>query len=222
VQIAWGELSADEVLLALRSGAAGASGFLDVHQWLPLQQSSSVQFGGGHPNAQLRCVALEHAPEIAYWRLDVERLPHDIRSARQLRGALYREGAPEGSLGDIVVGSQVMVVAAPEVDLSELVAGAERTADWTAPAVQTEQATVSALRLDAVVAPLFRISRSEAQTAIEYGFVFLNFAPAKKKTLAVKAVDQLVFRTKGRIEIVDASGTTKSGRVGLRFNRFPM
>ena len=93
---------------------------------------------------------------------------------------------------------------------------------WPEPLVNPEQVTVSSLRLDAVVASLFRVSRGEAQTAIEYGFIFQNFHPVTKRTAVVAQGDQLVYRTKGRVEIADCSATTRSGRIAMSFKRYAM
>jgi hypothetical protein len=218
----WAESDADDVLLQLRSSPGFFSGFLDTHQWVPLLVARGIEAAGGHPSAQLRRVAAEAVPPIACWRIERAHLPEEARSPRGLRSHLYRTGAADGSVGDIIAGDFVALATMPELEVAALLPGAERTEEWQEPEVDIERATVSALRLDAVIAPLFRISRSEAQTAIEYHFVFHNFKAAEKRTLAIGAGDQLVFRTKGRIEILDCAATTKSGRIAVSFRRFPI
>jgi hypothetical protein len=217
---AWSELAPDEVLLALRD--TKASGFLDTHQYAAWGPAAEVLLNGGYPHAQLRRAALAAAPQVRCWTMRRSDLPPNIAVPRQLRGYIQRELGLSDAVGDIVIGEHVAVAANPEVDLAELFPGAVWTDGWEPPAVRPERATAAGLRLDSIVAALFRVSRGEAQTAIEYGFVFLNFAPALKRTLAVKAGDQLVYRTKGRCELASLGENTRSGRAVVEFKRFPL
>lgn len=220
--VLWAELGAGDVLLALRTGRAKQSGFIDTHQWAPLVGSRELVIYGGHPNAQLRRVALGAPPAVAHWSLSREQLPPEATSSRALRSYVLRQGAGDGAIGDIVLGEHIAIATTEELDLADLLPGAERADSWSEPLVKSENTSASALRLDAVLAPLFRVSRGEAQTAIEYHFVFHNFHPAGKRTATISAGDQLVYRTKGRIEIVDCSATTRSGRIALTFRRYPI
>lgn len=218
----WADLSADEILLQLKLNPGSVSGFLDTHQWSPLLHSDKCAISGGHPHAQLRRVALGKEPSVAVWRMQRSHLPPDTTNARQLRAHLYRNGAADGEIGDIVAGDDLAIATVDGMDLADILPGAEHSEIWGDLEVALERATASALRLDAVVASLFRVSRGEAQTAVEYGFVFQNFEQVKKRTAVVSQGDQLVFRTKGRIEIVACDSTTKSGRTALEFKRFPI
>ena len=215
----WAELGADDILLQLRLNPGASSGFVDTHQWSQLRRSE-CHINGGHANAQLRRVALQPEPDVACWRVDRAHVPTELANSRQLRAYVYRHGVEDGALGDILVGDHIALATAPDVDMANLLPGAELTATWDEPAVTLERATVSALRLDAAVASLFRVSRGEGQTAIEYGFIFQNFEPVKKRTATIAQGDQLVFRTKGRVEIVECDATTKSGRIAVSFKRF--
>src|SRR5688500_16968074 len=98
----WAELNADDVLLQLRVNPGATTNFLDTHQWAPLLKSKECRIAGGHSHAQLRRVALEDEPAVASWRVERTQLPPEVTSARALRAYLYRAGAEDGSLGDIV------------------------------------------------------------------------------------------------------------------------
>jgi RNA-binding protein YlmH len=199
--------------------AAACSLFLDTHQWSPLPANPSMRIAGGHPAAQFRRVGLEAVPEVHVQR--VIEMPEEVRSARQLRLWLYRAGLPEGAVGDVVVASSQawLVSALPELALAGL--RAERVSCWAAPDVTPQKATVAANRLDAVVAAIFRVSRTEAQTAIKYGFIFLDFHAAAKQTQPLARGTQLVYRTKGRAEIVSLNEHTRSGRLWAEYRLYP-
>jgi RNA-binding protein YlmH len=218
----WADLSADEILLQLRLNPGSVSGFLDTHQWSPLRNSDICYIAGGHDNAQLRVVTLERVPRVALWRIERSHLPADVANARQLRTYLYRNGVQDGQVGDIICGDHLALATFPDLDLTEYLPGVDTVDEWQEPELPLERLTVSALRLDAVVASLFRVSRAEAQTAVEYGFLFQNFEQVKKRTAVVAQDDQIVYRTKGRVEIVRCDATTKSGRIAVGFKRFPM
>ena len=100
----WSELPPQDVLRILRELAArdgqAQSGFLDTHQWAPLAgEGISISLSGGHPQAQFRRAGIGLQPQVAITCLPG--LPPAVNSLRMLRGWLYRNGAPDGSLGDI-------------------------------------------------------------------------------------------------------------------------
>ncbi|GEM_PF-2866866 len=223
----WTELSADEVLSLLHDFAAAnpntcATGFLDTHQWSPLSAIEGATITGGHPAAQYRRVGLAPCqPGLQYFTADRGELPEHVRNARQLRSWLYSSGVPDGAVGDILVSDSVSCFAAPNAEIDRLLP-ALRVAEFVAlPAPPTSRTTAASRRADALLTALFKVSRGEAQVAIEYGFVFRNFQPLGKRTQALTAGDQIVYRTKGRAEIVSLETNPRSGRVWVEFVSFP-
>jgi RNA-binding protein YlmH len=85
----------------------------------------------------------------------------------------------------------------------------------------TTRTTAASRRADAQLTALFKVSRGEAQIAIEYGFVYRNFRPLTKRTQSLSIGDQIVYRTKGRAEIVGLETNPRSGRVWVEFLSFP-
>ena len=82
------------------------------------------------------------------------------------------------------------------------------------------RATVASLRLDAVGAAGFGVSRSKMVSAISGDKVQVNWAPAKGTSQTVKPGDIISFRGRGRIEIVELTGKSRKGRTGVRINRY--
>ena len=220
----WAELPAEDVLARLKARGPGAvSGFLDTHQWSPLSDRPGITLAGGHPAAQFRRAAFD-SPEIGWRAFAVDRadLPEHGRNPRQLRGWLYRQGLPDSSLGDIIAGADwTLVTAEPDIELLEVGLKARLLTGWDAPEVEAKRTTAAGTRIDAVLTSLFRVSRGEAQTALKYGFVYLNFRPVEKRTAAVRAGDQIVYRTKGRAEVTVLEVNQRSGRVWVESRSYP-
>ena len=82
------------------------------------------------------------------------------------------------------------------------------------------RATVASLRLDAVGAAGFGISRSKMVQAVDHGRTEVNWQPAKSASQTVKAGDIISIRGRGRIEIKEETGTSRKGRTGLLIDRY--
>ena len=76
--------------------------------------------------------------------------------------------------------------------------------------------TVSSLRLDAVCAGLFRLSRSQAAEKIRLGLVQLNYVPCQRPDAPVKEGDLLSLRGSGKGCVCQTGGTSRKGRLFLR------
>jgi len=80
----------------------------------------------------------------------------------------------------------------------------------------TEKLNVASLRLDVVVAALFRLSRGQTSALIEAEKVYVNWSPCTAAGNRLKPGDMVTLRGHGRWKIGDILGTTKKGR--LRIN----
>lgn len=77
--------------------------------------------------------------------------------------------------------------------------------------------SVSSLRLDAVCAGMFRLSRTAAAEAITAGLVSLNYAVCLKPDAPVREGDVLSLRGKGKGTVLDAgSRTSQKGRLFVK------
>ena len=72
--------------------------------------------------------------------------------------------------------------------------------------------TVMSMRLDAVAAGMFSVSRTECARLIEEGRVTLNYAEVLRTDAAVKPGDVISVRGFGKGEITEMGGTTRRGR----------
>jgi len=223
----WAELSAPEVLALLRRIAAGqdgaaASGFLDTHQWAALQDEPGLVLAGGHSAAQFRRAGIgAEELDVMIWRVAANDIPESVRTPRQLRSWLYRSGLPDSSVGDIVIDGDAVLALTPAASPAAAGFVAVQQDAWPAGLVSPKRRTASATRMDAVVSAVFSVSRGEAQTAIEYGFVFCGFHPVAKRTQTVRPGDHIVYRTKGRAEIVELAENKRSGRQWVEYRLFP-
>ncbi|MBQ9636089.1 MAG: RNA-binding protein [Acidaminococcaceae bacterium] len=86
--------------------------------------------------------------------------------------------------------------------------------------VKVITATVAALRLDAVAAAGYGISRSRMADEIKSQNVKINWKEAKNGAQAVAEGDVISFRGRGRVELAEIRGTTKKGRCSITLKRY--
>ena len=120
---------------------------------------------------------------------------------RDILGAFMGMGCEREILGDIVL--------VPE--------GAQFVADK---AFKIISATVAALRLDAVAAAGYGISRSRMAEEIKSQNVKLNWKEARSASQSVAEGDVMSFRGRGRVELSEVRGTTKKGRFAITLKRY--
>ena len=152
---------------------------------------------------------------------------------RDILGAVLALGIGRESVGDILVEDGRAVLWAlgaaaglirdnlasagrAAVKVRDLVGAAEL------PEAQIRQArgTVQSLRLDAVVAEAFHLSREEAARAVKSGLVRLDFAEETKPDRKVGEGALISMRGMGRARILSASEKTRrGGRTVVEFDR---
>lgn len=79
-------------------------------------------------------------------------------------------------------------------------------------------ATVSSLRLDALISEVYAMSRQRAKSLIEGEKVKVNWEPFTKPDFTVGLMDVVSVRGFGRIQITALAGQTKKGRIKLTVN----
>ncbi|MEZ5338974.1 MAG: hypothetical protein R3F46_12010 [bacterium] len=221
----WRELDAAEVQAAVRLGLDGdarylPSGFLDTHQWLALQGSPGLQLTGGFERAQFRLAHAADAPAPLHFAIfSPEQLPARARTVNGLRSLLHGSGIADSAVGDIYLDERFVLALHAEQYLDELEVEADYAATPPALSFSEERLTSASLRADAVVSAAFRVSRAEAQKALQYGFVYADFAPIAKRTQDLHPGQRLVYRTKGSLDIVDSGVNPRSGRSWLLIRR---
>ena len=80
--------------------------------------------------------------------------------------------------------------------------------------------TLSSMRLDAVVAGAYRLSRTESGMMIRGGLVKLNHIPCERVDAPVAEGAMLSLRGKGRVRLQKIDGLTKKQRIGVTFFRY--
>lgn len=86
--------------------------------------------------------------------------------------------------------------------------------------VKIINATVADLRLDAVAAAAYGVSRSRMADEIKSLNVKVNWKEAKKAAQPVSEGDVISFRGRGRVEVEEIRGTTKKGRISVTLKRY--
>lgn len=176
----------------------------------------------GKPDFGIACFAIA-------WNKRYYRLSH-----RDILGAFMGTGCKREALGDIVItddGAQIVtdkaitgylvnnllkIGAAPviltEIGQDDLLKKEEK--------VKIIKATVAELRLDAVAAAGYGISRSRMSDAIKDLNVRINWQDVKKPAQHIQEGDVISFSGRGRVEVAEICGTTKKGRVSVVLKRY--
>lgn len=153
---------------------------------------------------------------------------------RDFLGSILGLGIKREMLGDLIVtekGCQVLVakevapylmanltkvhrvgVTVSEIKADELELPEQR--------VKEIRATVASLRLDAVAAAGFSTSRSRIAREILAEKLSLNWHTCANTAASVQSGDMLSMRGRGRVEVAEVKGNTKSGRIGILLRRF--
>ena len=147
---------------------------------------------------------------------------------RDYLGALLGMGIERDRIGDIrIKGSSAYVFCEPEI-LSHI-ATIEKVGRCGVKAqviplenvppeehrVRTVQFSVMSARLDAVVAGMFRLSRTQAAKHIALGEVSLNYSMTLRPDLPVNPGDVISLRGKGKGTLAETGRTSRKGRTFL-------
>lgn len=203
---------------------------------------------GGYDGAERKCPVFlpDHLSEeditaspsladITFAVADVNRFDLDRAdfSHRDCLGALMGLGIERETVGDIVcTGGHAVIVLKSSVaelvrtELSSI--GRFRIAVSIMENAEIERQddceelsdTVASMRLDAVCASVFRLSRGAAAEAIERGLVAVNGSEAIKPDATVSEGDKLSLRGKGRVIVGKIGGTSKKGRIRFEYKKY--
>lgn len=82
------------------------------------------------------------------------------------------------------------------------------------------RATVADLRIDAVAAVGYGISRSRMVEEVKASNVFINGIAAKKPSQEVSVGAEINYGKRAKVVLSEVSGTTKKGRIGIVLKRY--
>ena len=154
-------------------------------------------------------------------------------SHRDLLGAFMALGLTRACIGDMILGDGFVYLfaearTAPFIAESLTQAGKaslrfealSEVPPMPEPKGSAFRAVVSSLRLDAVLAAAYRLSRSEAAEAVRAGLVKLDHVPCDRADAPVRPGAMLSLRGGGRVKVAKVEGETRKGRIGVTLFRY--
>lgn len=220
------------------------SDFLDMHQRSLVESmlrnekhDCRVEFFGGYDDAErvVCCFLPDYASAESDSGLVVARVSV-TPGGRQLThrdylGSLLGLGIKREKTGDIIVrddGADIVICEelADFISLNYDKAGRTSLSVEILPigdlkvaekSFSEREDTVASLRLDNIISSAFGISRSKAAEAIKKGIVFVNNTECLKIDKDVSEGDKLVLRGRGKAYLTEIGGTSRKGRVYVKF-----
>ncbi|MDD9147144.1 YlmH/Sll1252 family protein [Sporolactobacillus sp. CQH2019] len=195
---------------------------------------------GGHAEAERKralilppyCEAREQDFGLSYIEVDYPSRFADLSHA-QLLGALLGTGLVRSKLGDLIVSDgRVQFIAATEVEkflLMNLTSVGKTAVTCRkidrASLIHSEESwlesegTVASLRLDAVMAEIYHLSRSKVSELVARGMAKVNWQIVDRKDFYIEEGDTLSLRGYGRSKIIVIAGLTKKNKIRLRYGK---
>ena len=234
----------DLSLRSARKGQLTHTGFLSPADCRLLETGfhpepgTVLRFFGGYESAERRIAFF--LPE---WE-DEARIPEEIRAVRYLAafgepghrdwlGAFLASGISRDRLGDILVeGPSATVFCLPGIlghlltleRVGRFSVKAEEIAPEAVPVprreVREQSFTVMSLRVDAVAAGMFRLSRSACAELIRAGLLQLNYELCDRVDAPVHEGDVLSLRGHGKGVLAELGGQSRKGRLFVRTEIF--
>ena len=226
---------------AFRTGRPCFTGFLSPAEaeWAyasSCRQRVNVSFDGGFEDAERRiaCFWDDEAPEE--YPLEAIELTWPHQSApghRDVLGSVMGLGLKRSLVGDIVIeGERGYLFAEKQMaqHIVQTLTSAGRTQlqlrllddlpQLEPPKGVEVRDTVASLRLDAVIAGGFHLSRTEAAELIAAGHVKLRHLPTERGDARVQEGDAISVRGYGRLTVEAVGAPTKKGRLPLTMMRY--
>lgn len=238
----------DKLELCRRRQAPTSTKFLTPGQQvlakklISAEGSPSHAFLGGYSESERACLLflpdwMEDAPEdddspIACVRAEFAK--ENALGHRDILGALMGSGITRDTLGDILVSdNSADIILLREIlpyALQNLESAGHahlnvyeiRTQDLIIPEAtfQLKKDTMSSLRLDALVASGFGMSREKAADLIRSGRVSLDHRECLKPDKNVEAGVQVTARGFGKIQLFEVGGITRKGRTAVVIKKY--
>ncbi len=230
---------------SLRTGEPRFSRFLDPAE-LPFAQAAAREAGasffafGGYDEAERRVAGFSGDGDVAAceWPVACLRIgwnpKYGAPGHRDVLGALMGLGVERSTMGDIQMSADcaylfLLSEVSPYVTANLDSAGRSKLSvcevDLTAaqvaePVGRQFRVTLASMRLDALVAEGYDLSRADAQALIARGMVKLNHLVCLKGDRKLERGDLVSVRGHGRLKLMEVQGETKKGRVGAVVFRY--
>jgi len=152
-----------------------------------------------------------------------------------LLGAVLALGIDRGRVGDLVFQGDSVYIFCTGALVRFLQSNLTQAGRWTiaasaqdvaslpelvAPALDVRSIALAGLRLDACVSHAFGVARSEADDWIRGGRVALNHSPCIDRAERFAPGDVIAVRGRGRIKVLEITGTSRSGRLWVTIGRY--
>ena len=202
------------------------------------------RFDGGWPQAERRVLCIE--PEYSYpespvccVKLQCRALAGAVLPAhKDYLGSLMGLNLKREALGDIVLppdqsGTAYVFALEPaaklicqelfqagRTELTTALLAPDEVPQFAAAERELRTATVSSLRLDAVLSAMLHCSRGQASELIAAGRVEINHLPAEKTAAPVYEGDVFTVRGKGRFGLTALPGKSKKDRLIIEYFQY--
>ena len=197
----------------------------------------SVLFSGGYEDAERRMACFlpfgEEEPVFPFRALSLTWPHQSAPGHRDIFGAAMGMGVQRHCLGDIAMEPERAILFVTDemaAHIGEGLTSAGRVKLQVSlledlPQIQPPEAkilhdTVASLRLDAVVAAGFSLSRAKAAELIASGRVKLRHLPTLRTDAQVEEGDAISAQGLGRIRLETVGSPTKKGRIPLTLLRY--
>ena len=205
--------------------------------WAKSRSDCTMLLRGGHPDCERKAAFFlpYYLDESSF---DEEEQFRAIRAVagfgepghRDYMGAVLGLGIRRDFLGDIwVSGNTAILFCLPSIE-QHLLLSLDKVGRYgvktcslplsEVPAperkVKIRTFTVQSMRLDAVAAGLFNISRTTAATLINAGLASLNHLPCLRTDAPVREGDIISIRGHGKASVAELGGQSRKGRIFLR------
>lgn len=227
-------------------GSGGHSDFLDLrHQELARAvavngENIEWQLNGGYDEAERKRLVVYSPWEtevdagIAYIRISHKEFPGQSIGHPDYLGAVLNLGLKREKLGDIVMQNNIAFLLADagiaDFICQQLTRVKHSTVSakiisphnfvYQPPELTTLQLNISSLRLDAAVAAVFNLSRSQVDAYIEGGETRINQLEVGKSSTAIKAGDLISVRGLGRFRLEEIGGLSRKGRQHVTISKW--
>ncbi|MFX3622628.1 MAG: RNA-binding protein [Ectobacillus sp.] len=191
---------------------------------------AAIQFFGASPQAERKRALIYPpylVPEEADFQIDVLEVEYASKfytiEHRQVLGALMSLGVKREKFGDIFIGDEKVQIAVatevtPYIQMNlQSIGRAKVSLSVVSPdaVIKTEETwteksgTVSSLRLDVLLAEMFRLPRQKSQILIKSGLVKVNWKIIEQPSFECYSGDVLSARGHGRGKILSIEGKSK-------------
>lgn len=199
---------------------------------------AQIAFFGGYDAAERRIAAFYDFDAPQSYPIEAIEMRWNAKFAdakhRDLLGAVMALGLERDAIGDVCLGAKSgTAYLFCALDVRDYILGNLQSAGRAALSVRTAaelqialpegtslRATVSQLRMDAILAAGYKLSRAEAQKLISAGLVKRNHAVELRGDVRLEAGDLISARGYGRLRVDEIQGETKKGRIGVMLFRY--